>query len=496
MSLKPFIYKTRDSQVCAWLAAVLIIAALMAPADLLALHQGKNTRQNAIQSFASGNYERAYAGFKELLSQFPRDPLYKYYAGASLVETGKDPALAVDLLRQAMDAASFKKLPEDARFYLGRAEHMQGNFKEAIAEYNRFAAESGKKAAREKKITALIEQCRKGEGKSPKAGIAVAVASQPSAPSKREPLPPEIEKQTGDNLEKHFRDDSAQRANSRKQNEPAAIKSGTDPGPAEKKPETASSVTTAVQTSVQDSVRLKEILARQSGVLTLFEILPGPVTDQRARIEINPALPEGLVHMIQIGVFRNPQPLAFFKGISPIYGFRNEGASSTIYCAGMFRRMADATKALSSVRAKGFRDAFVVARMNGKTISKDRSAVLEKDWGNAPLFNVMKGVEAAEADTVPPALVFRVEVARSKQPLNAETVSSFVKFAGDKGLDVRQIEDGSYTYLIGTFITFESAEEYSGLLRRNGYQDAKVTAWLGRKEIDVNTAKQLFENLE
>ena len=51
-------------------------------------------------------------------------------------------------------------------------------------------------------------------------------------------------------------------------------------------------------------------------------------------------------------------------------------------------------------------------------------------------------------------------------------------------------------YLAGKFITYESAEEYAGLLARNGYRDAKVTAWLGKKEIPVDTAQQLFENLE
>jgi hypothetical protein len=50
--------------------------------------------------------------------------------------------------------------------------------------------------------------------------------------------------------------------------------------------------------------------------------------------------------------------------------------------------------------------------------------------------------------------------------------------------------------LIGKFITFESAAEYTDLLTRNGYREAKVVAFMGRKEIAVETAKQLFDNIK
>ena len=55
---------------------------------------------------------------------------------------------------------------------------------------------------------------------------------------------------------------------------------------------------------------------------------------------------------------------------------------------------------------------------------------------------------------------------------------------------------GIIAYLIGKFITFESAEEYADLLKRNGYRDAQVVAWLGKKEIPIETARQLFDNLK
>ena len=68
--------------------------------------------------------------------------------------------------------------------------------------------------------------------------------------------------------------------------------------------------------------------------------------------------------------------------------------------------------------------------------------------------------------------------------------------AGNRGLDIQTLEDGKFAYWIGKFITFETAAEYADLLNRNGYREAKVVAWLGKKEISIETARQLFDNLK
>jgi hypothetical protein len=321
----------------------------------------------------------------------------------------------------------------------------------------------------------------------------------------------------GETLEKQFRSDSIARAAAGAKNaqqrpvtpvkEPVQQKATAareeqvqqnmpEKAAVQQKPSAAdSNITDAKEMQPAAQVNLKQLTGNQSGVFSVFEVLPEPVTDPRIQVTINPEIPEGLIYRIQIAVFRNPVAISFFKGLSPIYGFKAEGSTSVTYYAGMFRRAADANKALSSVRAKGFRDSFVASLMNGKRVSAERAAVLEEEWGNKPLFSISASKDPA-LDTIPPALVFSVEVARSKQPLSKETVNGYVKTAGNRGLDVRQLEDGNFVYLIGNFITFESADEYAALLVRNGFRDAKVTAWLGRRELDVKTAKELFENLQ
>ena len=228
---------------------------------------------------------------------------------------------------------------------------------------------------------------------------------------------------------------------------------------------------------------------------SFFEILPKPVTNPKEKIVINPEVPEGLIYRIQLAVFRNPVAPSYFKGIKPIYGLKAPGTDKTNYYAGMFRRSSDANKALSRVKAKGFKEAFVVPLSGNKVVSADRAAILEKEWGKKPFIDITKYVLVAPSDTIPPTLSFRVEVVRSLKPLKEDIIEGIKKVAGNRGLDVQSLGDGNTTYLVGKFITFESASEYADLLVRNGYREARVVAWLGKNEIPVETARKLFDNL-
>ncbi len=229
-------------------------------------------------------------------------------------------------------------------------------------------------------------------------------------------------------------------------------------------------------------------------IFSYFEILPREAAYPDEKIKIDPEVPPGLIYRIQLAVFKNPVAPSVFKGITPVYGFKVQGSDKTNYYAGMFRKSADAKKALQKVKDIGFRDAFIISLSDNKPVSADRAAIMENEWGNKSFVD-MKFPETA-ADTVPPELIFRVEVTRSVKPMKPDAVETLRTMVGSRGLDILHMSDGNIVYLIGKFITFESAAEYSDLLVRNNYRGAKVVAWLGNKEVQVETARQLFNGLK
>lgn len=531
----------------------------------------KPTRQSSFEAFSQGNYEKAYAQFRELLLTYSKDPLYKYYSGVCLVKLNRDPGEATNLLQQALQGGdAVKTLPSDGLFYLGRAQQMSGKFSEAVYSYNSYTSLVGKKTAREMGVPEFIQQCSQKQGQVAEtelkpAGTLKSVKAdtiKPEVkPAIKEPiqkasekvtaaktdLPANYEKILNEAIEFQSKADSLLELAGEQRKEleklPVSEKPALKTRISENEKLAASYQKSADQKYSEAQVLMNpqndtsklsivtpekpvsRIVKDSSGIVNykavkpadkrpdstkvvipsvkpkvevfaLFEVLAKPVTDPKAKIIIDPDVPEGLIYRIQIAVFRNPIVPAYFKGITPVYGFKIAGTDKTIYYAGMFRKSLDATKALASVKGKGFKDAFIVALLANKSVSPDRASLLEKDWGKKPFVSNDKALTETRADTVTPTLTFRVEVTRSIKPLKDEVVEGIRKIAGNRGLDIQTLEDGKIDYLIGKFITFETASEYADLLKRNGYRETQVVAWLGKKEIPIETARQLFEKLK
>jgi len=486
--------------------------------------QSRPVRQQALEAFSRSDFEKAYSGFSELLKTYSKDPLYKYYSGVCLVQLKRDPVTAVTLLDDAIKGANIvRTVPPDGLFWLARAYQLAGNYNEAISSFNSYSEAAGKRKARELDVQKYIKECNEGRG----ALAATEIKKTDEIKKTEKPLPEKYDRILSEALVLQNKADSASRIADDIKKSPVV------PGEAgnvdaKKKIIDAETIAASFQKKADEKYNEAHAVAdgmsvqgtpvpqkdtigesRQkitienypvspasAGVMSSFRVTEKPVYDLNEKVQINPPVPQGLIYRIQVAVFRNEVAPSYFKGITPVFGFRTDGTDRTNYYAGMFRKKADASKALLQVRQKGFRDAFIVAFSGNKIISADRAAVLEKEWGKKSFIDITQGAGSTTVDTIPPTLSFRVEITRSEKPLDDEAEENIRKLATGRGLDIWQLSDGTIVYLIGKFITFESAEEYASLVARNGYLDAKVGAWLGRKEIPVETARQLFEKLE
>lgn len=108
----------------------------------------------------------------------------------------------------------------------------------------------------------------------------------------------------------------------------------------------------------------------------VFAILPQSPYSATDPIPIDEPLPDGVAYKIQLGAFSKPLSANAFKGITPISGERLAGGI-TKYYAGLFLEFTDADVALRKVREYGFKDAYIVAFYNRKTINIERAKQLE-----------------------------------------------------------------------------------------------------------------------
>ncbi|HAF29632.1 MAG TPA: hypothetical protein DCG75_11345 [Bacteroidales bacterium] len=138
---------------------------------------------------------------------------------------------------------------------------------------------------------------------------------------------------------------------------------------------------------VQDSIQ-------KSYLLMVNEGDDEPFSDYGLRIEVlaiyhlknsipvNKILPEGIVYMIQLGVFSSEKNPEVFKGLTPLFCIKNDNSTNRKYFAGMFQYLAEAEKNLPIVKSKGFKDAFVVAFNSNKPIAIKEAVQLESVKNN------------------------------------------------------------------------------------------------------------------
>lgn len=106
---------------------------------------------------------------------------------------------------------------------------------------------------------------------------------------------------------------------------------------------------------------------------------------RREEIPIDAPMPTGVVYKVQVGAFRNALPSEAFSDMTPVTG-EHAGNGLVRYTAGMFTSAQGASEAGAKVRGRGYRDAFVVAYMDGKRV---------------PLRDAMQAERAALAQATP-----------------------------------------------------------------------------------------------
>lgn len=564
-----------------WFAA-LILLLLFSSGPLHGQERVMQPSKAAAQAaWDRGDYTTAYTHFNGLLLLYSRDPVYKYYTGASLTELQRDIPRAVELLGAAINSSvNIKSVPDEVWFYYGRALQMSGNFHDAADAFDRFARAAGRRLAQEYDVQGYIDQCARGEGALEVKIGAVAVSGErretgdkgrslrdaPGVPAEydrvlaaavklqheADSLAAIADAEAGDLVGRAPEADETMRRRAAESREKADTRQAeadalflqlegdasgrpqqaAETAPTSQKPSGQAAATASATTTVsgpppssvpgpaqsrtaattagasQSQTPAATAGAAQSRtaahkpgpqLLSLFEVRPENAYSAANPVPVDITLPEGLVYTIQIAAFKNPLDPSLFKGLYPVYGKLKKETGITFYHTGFFRRLEDARQALPKAREAGFPDAFVIALVSDTRVSMERAAQLEKEWGAKPLpfggESAATEEKAAPAETRPVGtLSFRAEVLRTDTP-EPEMIEKIELLAGQRGLDIIKNNEGESVFLIGNFITFESAEDYVSLLIRNGYSTARVAAWVGIYEIPVEAARELLKRL-
>ncbi|MEN9638719.1 MAG: hypothetical protein RLZZ262_587, partial [Bacteroidota bacterium] len=106
--------------------------------------------------FISGEFLKAYPLYSQLVSLYPNDPNYNYKFGACAIFSDPDKTKAIKFLTIAT-----KKSVEDPMvwYYLGKAYHLNYQFKEAVKSYEKFMSTADAKISSKTDAQRNIETC-------------------------------------------------------------------------------------------------------------------------------------------------------------------------------------------------------------------------------------------------------------------------------------------------------------------------------------------------
>ena len=199
-----------------------------------------------------------------------------------------------------------------------------------------------------------------------------------------------------------------------------------------------------------------------------FQVLEKLPYNKENPIPSHLPLPDGVIYKIQLAAFSNPVGNSVFKGLYPLSKEPVNNGRVTKYYAGMFKTLADAQKALPTVHSKGFRDAFIAAWHNGRSVQLNRAE--EMEGFSTPNAKPNVDIKIEEDSNK----LYLVQIGTYKGKLPDDIAQTVRALAPGKDLVRETASPGSFVYSISSFATASEAQRVKDNLITSGINNAMV----------------------
>ena len=175
-------------------------------------------------------------------------------------------------------------------------------------------------------------------------------------------------------------------------------------------------------------------------------------------------LPDGIVYQVQLFSGGRKATVAELKGLTPIFEHRTPGGMYT-YRAGLFRKYEEVVAAAEKIRRRAFKDAYIVAFIDGKEVSVVAARTEEARRNNQ-------------------IVLYEVRIVPDEGELGQEVVEGMVRLAMGKDIARIETEDGTQVFIVGPFDNKAKAEELAKYVSDN--VSGKVTCEMLGQELEVD----------
>jgi hypothetical protein len=142
---------------------VFLLLAIVCPSFSQNPSSNKDLIKQADKLFEQEEYSKAYKLYSQLVSNFPKDPLYNYRLGVCMIYSEPDKKKSLPYLKFAAASAEGNKDLNDVLFYLGKAHHINYHFDDAIKNYSDYKLTASSSQIKKLEVDREIKACSNGK---------------------------------------------------------------------------------------------------------------------------------------------------------------------------------------------------------------------------------------------------------------------------------------------------------------------------------------------
>lgn len=210
----------------------------------------------------------------------------------------------------------------------------------------------------------------------------------------------------------------------------------------------------------------------KSDIPTDFGIVDTMVYSAANPIPVIKTQPAGVIYRIQIGAYGTPRSPSFFKNMVPVSSMRAGKVNK--YYIGCFTKHADAEKALQTVKTRGFKDAFIVAWYNGKTVGVTRAKEMENEPVEEQTTTNSAKEQTNNQTSESSSQIFVVQIGVYSGAMPESDLKTVKTLVSGKEISRKIDAQGLYVYSVGSFNTASEAEKIKDNLVASGLLKAMV----------------------
>ena len=173
---------------------------------------------------------------------------------------------------------------------------------------------------------------------------------------------------------------------------------------------------------------------------------------EQAQFAEDQTIPKGIVYQIQMFATKRKASLKSLKGLSPVYEVPGANGHK-VYRVGLFRTYSDVLANLNTVKKLGFRSAFIVAFVDGKSVTVAKARAKEKEKPQVQE-------------------LYEVRIVPAGGELDSGVAAGVRQQAPGKDIARSVGADGAVTYVVGPFADKAKAEELALFVKAMGVKEA------------------------